>query len=259
MRNRKGEFKKELSDLIKKGYIRFRIDDEIYTSENLPTLKKNFKHNIEVVVDRIQIDEKYKSRISQSIETALNLSDGIIYFYDVENSINHIFSSRFSCPISGFTIEEIEPRLFSFNSPNGACNECDGLGFKEKFDPDLIIGNENLSMIEGVILPWNKNNQFYKDLILEVCKHCSVNPREKWKEILKDKKKLIMFGDSKNLSFFNSYNGWNYNEEYLGVIGFLEKKLKRSDMWQREELGKYMNKFCVKLARYQIEKRSIGS
>ena len=103
-------------------------------------------------------------------------------------------------------------------------------------------------MIEGVILPWNKNNQFYKDLILEVCKHCSVNPREKWKEILKDKKKLIMFGDSKNLSFFNSYNGWSYNEEYLGVIGFLEKKLKRSDMWQREELGKYMNKFCVKLA-----------
>ena len=259
VRNRKGEFKKELLDLIKKGYIRFRIDDEIYTSENLPTLKKNFKHNIEVVVDRIQIDEKYKSRISQSIETALNLSDGIIYFYDVENSINHIFSSRFSCPISGFTIEEIEPRLFSFNSPNGACNECDGLGFKEKFDPDLIIGNENLSMIEGVILPWNKNNQFYKDLILEVCKHCSVNPREKWKEISKDKKKLIMFGDSKNLSFFNSYNGWNYNEEYLGVIGFLEKKLKRSDMWQREELGKYMNKFsCEACSGTRLKKEALA-
>ena len=96
VRNRKGEFKKELSDLIKKGYIRFRIDDEIYTSENLPNLK-NFKHNIEVVVDRFQIQEKYKSRISQSIETALNLSDGVIYFYDVENSINHIFSSRFAC------------------------------------------------------------------------------------------------------------------------------------------------------------------
>ena len=259
VRNRKGEFKKELSDLIKKGYIRFRIDNEIYTSENLPSLKKNFKHNIEVVVDRIQIDEKYKSRISQSIETALNLSDGIIYFYDVENSINHIFSSRFSCPISGFTIEEIEPRLFSFNSPNGACNECDGLGFKEKFDPDLIIGNENLSMIEGVILPWNKNNQFYKDLILEVCKHCSVNPRKKWKEILRDKKKLIMFGDSKNLSFFNSYNGWSYNEEYFGVIGFLEKKLKRSDMWQREELGKYMNKFvCEACSGTRLKKEALA-
>ena len=114
-------------------------------------------------------------------------------------------------------------------------------------------------MIEGVILPWNKNNQFYKDLILEVCKHCSVNPREKWKEILKDKKKLIMFGDSKNLSFFNSYNGWNYNEEYLGVIGFLEKKLKRSDMWQREELGKYMNKFtCEACSGTRLKKEALA-
>ena len=259
VRNRKGEFKKELSDLIKKGYIRFRIDDEIYTSENLPDLKKNFNHNIEVVVDRVQIQEKYKSRISQSIETALNLSDGIIYFYDVENSINHIFSSRFACPISGFTIEEIEPRLFSFNSPNGACNECDGLGFKEKFDPDLIVGNENLSLIEGVISPWNKNNQFYKDLILEVSKHCSINPRTKWKEIPKDKKKLILFGDSKNLSFFNSYNGWSYNEDYLGVIGFLEKKLRRSDIWQREELGKYMNKFlCETCSGTRLKKEALA-
>ncbi|MAZ46608.1 MAG: excinuclease ABC subunit A [Rickettsiales bacterium] len=259
VRNRKGEFKKELSDLVKKGYIRFRINGDIYTSENLPTLKKNFKHNIEVVVDRIQVQEKYKSRISQSIETALNLSDGIIYFYDVENSINHIFSSRFSCPVSGFTIEEIEPRLFSFNSPNGACAECDGLGFKEKFDPELIIGNENLSMIEGVISPWNKNNQFYKDLILEVSKHCSVNPKKKWKEISKDKKKLIMFGDSKNLSFFNSYNGWSYNEEYLGVIGFLEKKLRRSDVWQREELAKYMNKFqCEACSGTRLKKEALA-
>ena len=259
VRNRKGEFKKELSDLIKKGYIRFRIDGEIYTSENLPDLKKNFKHNIEVVIDRVQIQEKYKSRISQSIETALNLSDGIIYFYDVENSINHIFSSRFACPISGFTIEEIEPRLFSFNSPNGACSECDGLGFKEKFDPDLIVGNENLSMIDGVITPWNKNNQFYKDLILEVSKHCSVNPKTSWKEIPKDKKKLIIFGDSRNLSFFNSYNGWSYNEDYLGVVGFLEKKLRRSDVWQREELGKYMNKFlCEACLGTRLKKEALA-
>ena len=259
VRNRKGEFKKELSDLVKKGYVRFRIDGEIFTSENLPDLKKNFKHNIEVVIDRVQIQEKYKSRISQSIETALNLSEGIIYFYDVENSINHIFSSRFACPISGFTIEEIEPRLFSFNSPNGACSECDGLGFKEKFDPDLIIGNENLSMIDGVITPWNKNNQFYKDLILEVSKHCSVNPKTSWKEIPKDKKKLIIFGDSRNLSFFNSYNGWSYNEVYQGVLGFLEKKLRRSDIWQREELGKYMNKFlCEACLGTRLKKEALA-
>ena len=243
VKNRKGEFKKELSDLTKKGYVRFRIDGDIFTSDNLPDLKKNFKHNIEIVIDRIRIEEKYKSRISQSVETALNLTDGVIYFFDVENTKTHIFSSKFACPISGFTIEEIEPRLFSFNSPNGACKECDGLGFKEKFDADLLIGNSKLSLKEGVILPWNKNNQFYKDLLVEVARHCNVKLDIPWYKINEESKKKIIFGDNKNLSFFNSYNGWSYSENYKGVIGFLEKKLRKSDVWQREELGKYLNKF----------------
>ena len=243
VKNRKGEFKKELSDLTKKGYVRFRIDGDIFTSDNLPDLKKNLKHNIEIVIDRIRIEEKYKSRISQSVETALNLTDGVIYFFDVENTKTHIFSSKFACPISGFTIEEIEPRLFSFNSPNGACKECDGLGFKEKFDADLLIGNSKLSLKEGVILPWNKNNQFYKDLLVEVARHCNVKLDIPWYKINEESKKKIIFGDNKNLSFFNSYNGWSYSENYNGVIGFLEKKLRKSDVWQREELGKYLNKF----------------
>ena len=102
---------------------------------------------------------------------------------------NHIFSSKFACPISGFTIEEIEPRLFSFNSPNGACKECDGLGFKEKFDTDLLVGNSKLSLKEGVILPWNKNNQFYKDLLIEVAKHCNVKIDTPWYEIDEERKK----------------------------------------------------------------------
>ena len=132
VKNRKGEFKKDILNLVKKGFVRFRIDDKIVTSENIPELKKNIKHDIEVIVDRIRVDTKYKNRISQSVETGLNLSDGVIYFYDINNDKTHIFSSKFACPISGFTIEEIEPRLFSFNSPNGACESCDGLGFKEK-------------------------------------------------------------------------------------------------------------------------------
>ena len=152
------------------------------------------------MVDRIKLEEKYKSRISQSIETALNLSDGVVDFFNVKNSKSHILSSKFSCPVSGFSIEEIEPRLFSFNSPNGACKECDGLGFKEQFDPDLIIGDQRISLLEGVILPWNKNNQFYKDLILEVSKHCGVNPQIPWKDISKEKNKII-FGDNKIISF----------------------------------------------------------
>ena len=136
-------------------------------------------------MDRVLIDEKYKKRITQSIETALNLSDGVIYFYDTKNKKNHIFSSKFACPISGFTIEEIEPRLFSFNSPNGACDSCDGLGYNEKFDPDLVIGNADQSMRDGVILPLNKNNQFYKEFTLEIAKHCRVTRILHGKKLMK--------------------------------------------------------------------------
>ncbi len=258
VKNRKGEFKKELQELIKKGFLRFKINGEIYTAENLPELKKNNKHNIEVVVDRIKLEKKYKNRISQSIETALSLSDGVVDFFNVKNLKSHIFSSKFSCPVSGFSIEEIEPRLFSFNSPNGACKECDGLGFKEKFDPELILGDQNVSLLEGVILPWNKNNQFYKDLILEVSKHCGVNPKVPWKDISKEKKNKIIFGDNKIISFENSYNGWSYNQNYSGVIGFLEKKLRRSDIWQREELKKFMNKFhCEECRGTRLKKEAL--
>ena len=241
--NRKGEFKKEITDLIKKGFMRFRIDGKVCDSSNIPQLDKRKNHSIDVIVDRIQVDRKYESRVAQSIEAAINLSDGVIYFYDVEEKKNFIFSSKFACPISGFTIEEIEPRLFSFNSPNGACKSCDGLGYKEKFNPELIISDPSLSLNEGVILPWNKNNQFYKELTKEVARHCSINPNQKWAELSEEKKTKVIFGDNKMINVFNNYTGWNYSREFDGVVGFLEHKLKRSDMWQREELNKYLSKF----------------
>ena len=259
VKNRKGEFKKELENLIKKGFVRFRIDKEIVNSENIPELEKNTKHDIEVVVDRIKIDEKYKNRITQSIETGLNLSDGVIYFYDTSKNENHIFSSKFACPVSGFTIEEIEPRLFSFNSPNGACVSCDGLGYNENFDSDLIIGNDNLSLSEGVILPLSKNNQFYKEFTLEIAKHCNVNVNIPWKKINEQKKDKILHGDGKMIDFYNSYSGWSYNKPFNGVLGFLENKLKRSDLWQREELGKYLTKFkCEECGGSRLKKEALS-
>ena len=259
VKNRKGEFKKELENLIKKGFVRFRIDKEIVNSENIPELEKNTKHDIEVVVDRIKIDEKYKNRITQSIETGLNLSDGVIYFYDTSKNENHIFSSKFACPVSGFTIEEIEPRLFSFNSPNGACLSCDGLGYNENFDSDLIIGNDNLSLSEGVILPLSKNNQFYKEFTLEIAKHCNVNVNIPWKKINEEKKNKILHGDGKMIDFYNSYSGWSYNKPFNGVLGFLENKLKRSDLWQREELGKYLTKFkCEECGGSRLKKEALS-
>ena len=241
--NRKGEFKKEITDFIKKGFMRFRIDGKICDSSNIPQLDKKKNHSIDIIVDRIEVNKKYESRIAQSIEAAIGLSDGVIYFYDVVEKKNFIFSSKFACPISGFTIEEIEPRLFSFNSPNGACKSCDGLGYKEKFNPELIIGNPSLSLNEGVILPWNKNNQFYQELTKEVARHCSINPNQKWKDLTEEKKTKVIFGDNKMINIFNNYTGWNYSKEFDGVVGFLENKLKRSDMWQREELNKYLSKF----------------
>ena len=259
VKNRKGEFKKELENLIKKGFVRFRIDKEVVNSENIPELGKNTKHDIEVVVDRIKIDEKYKNRITQSIETGLNLSDGVIYFYDTSKNENHIFSSKFACPVSGFTIEEIEPRLFSFNSPNGACLSCDGLGYKENFDSDLIIGNDNLSLSDGVILPLSKNNQFYKEFTLEIAKHCNVNVNIPWKKINNEKKNKILHGDGKIIDFYSSYSGWSYNKPFNGVLGFLENKLKRSDLWQREELGKYLTKFkCEECGGSRLKKEALS-
>ena len=257
--NRKGEFKKEISDFIKKGFMRFRIDGEICESSNLPQLDKKKNHSIDVIVDRIEVDRKYESRIAQSIEASINLSDGVIYFYDVEERKNYIFSSKFSCPISGFTIEEIEPRLFSFNSPNGACKFCDGLGYKEKFNPELIIGDSSLSLSEGVILPWNKNNQFYQELTKEVAKHCSINPNQKWEKLSEEKKKKVIFGDNKMINVFNSYTGWSYSREFDGVVGFLENKLKKSDMWQREELNKYLSKFrCEVCGGTRLKKEALA-
>ena len=241
--NRKGEFKKELKDFIKKGFIRFIIDEEYCESHDLPDLNKNNKHNIKIVVDRLQPNPNYKNRIAESIETALGLSDGVIYFHDVEKKKDFIFSTKFSCPISGFTIEEIEPRLFSFNSPNGACPNCDGLGYLEKFDPALIIGNSELSLSEGVILPWNKSNSFYTELINEVCDTYSINPNKKWKDLTKEQKNLVLYGDGSEIFVNGGFSGWSYNKRFFGIIGFLETKIKKLDVWQRDELTKYLSKF----------------
>ena len=247
--NRKGEFKKELSELKRKGYVRFRINHEVFQSENLPKLDKNKKNTIEVVVDRLEVDQKYKNRISESVETSLNLSDGVIYTLNSKNQKKDIFSSNFSCPVSGFTIEEIEPRLFSFNNPNGACPSCDGLGYKEYFDSELFLGDYSLSLDQGVIIPWsNKNNAFYRELINDVAKHFKISKYTSWKDIDDDIKHKIIYGDKKKIKLsFSYFNNVGTEKIYDGIIGFLEKKLSKSDIWKREELTKYMNKFKCEL------------
>ena len=154
-RGKKGEFKKEFAELQKKGFQRLDIDGEIYNIDDLPELNKNIKHNIEVVVDRIIIKDGIATRLAQSVETALKLSDGLLYVENMADKSRLTFSSKFACPVSGFTIEEIEPRLFSFNNPQGACPRCGGLGASLFMDPELVVPNENLSLAGGAIAPWS--------------------------------------------------------------------------------------------------------
>ena len=194
-RGKKGEFKKEFESLQKQGYQRLKIDGEIYTVEELPSLSKTVKHDIEVVIDRIVVKEGIADRLSQSLETALKLSNGIVYAENADNGERTIFSSKFACPVSGFTIEEIEPRLFSFNNPFGACPHCDGIGAKLYMDPDLIVPNPNLSLSQGAIAPWNTGrSSFYSQTINSLCQFLDISPSTKWKDIPEEARKIIMYG-----------------------------------------------------------------
>ena len=154
-RRRKGEFRKELEMLQKRGFQRVKINDEMFEIDQAPKLDKNYWHDIEAVVDRIVIRPGLESRLADSFETALQLSDGLAITENADNSIQKIYSAKFACPVSGFTIEEIEPRLFSFNNPHGACPECDGLGSKVVIDAELVVPDKNLSLNNGAIVPWS--------------------------------------------------------------------------------------------------------
>ena len=154
VRGRKGEYKKEIADLRKRRFQRIKIDGKIYEIDEAPTLNKKIKHSIEVVIDRLVIKDDIKTRLADSLETALELSDGLVYTENAKSKAIITFSAKFACPVSGFTIDEIEPRLFSFNSPFGACKDCSGLGIKVDFDPNLVVPYKNKNIFDGAIAPW---------------------------------------------------------------------------------------------------------
>jgi excinuclease ABC subunit A len=251
IRGRKGEYRKEIADFMKKGFQRLKIDGEFYEIADAPVLDKKIKHDIEVVVDRIAVREDARTRLSESFETALDLADGIaiIELADEKEPDGKpkqiVFSSKFACPVSGFTIPEIEPRLFSFNAPFGACPACGGLGVEPKVDPELIVPDPKLTLRKGAIAPWAKSSSPYYQQTLEALgKHFKFRLDTTFENLSKDVQQLLLYGSGTTAVRFTYDDGaraYDINKPFEGVIRNLERRYRETESeWSREEIGRFM-------------------
>lgn len=244
-RGKKGEFKKELQDLQKKGFLRVIVDATMYTIEDVPALEKNIRHDIEVVVDRLVLKPGLEQRLANTLETALDLGQGLIYVQDATSNERQMFSANFACPVSGFTIPEIEPRLFSFNSPHGACEACDGLGEKVVFDADLLVPDHSLPFIDAVA-PWNTDKAgYYKGILVSLAQHFDVDPSTIYAKVPKTLQDALIKGTSERILFSFDFSGagtgrYQKSKPYEGLIAYFDRRFKdtESDMI-REDLSKY--------------------
>jgi excinuclease ABC subunit A len=298
VRGRKGEYRKELAEWQKAGYTRVRIDGEFYAIEEAPALDKKYKHDIEVVVDRIAVREGIETRLADSFEQALKLADGLVYLDLADGTVaellpspsgerpgvgsvrDHdvasgdrphpnpspegeglslskmkgaglppnriVFSEKFACPVSGFTIESIEPRLFSFNAPQGACPACDGLGEKLLFDPQMVVPNEALSLKQGAIVPWAKSNPpspYYMQVLASLAAEYGFGLGTPWQELPGEVQLIILYGTGGKavpLTFVDGKKSYTVRKAFEGVIGNLNRRLLQTESaWMREELNKY--------------------
>ncbi|MEE3000580.1 MAG: excinuclease ABC subunit UvrA [Pseudomonadota bacterium] len=244
IRGRKGEYRKELTELAKKGFQRVKIDGQHYEIDDTPKLKKNFKHDIEVVIDRLVVRKGLSQRLADSFETALDLADGIAITENADTEERVTFSSKFACPISGFTIDEIEPRLFSFNNPYGACPTCDGLGTQMYFDSELIIPDRKLSLLDKAIAPWdNAGADYYHQTLQSLANFFNFNLKTPWCKLKKKEHEIILYGTGETKIPLN-YNDGNQSYELVkpfeGVIPNMEKRWRETDSALiREDLAKF--------------------
>jgi excinuclease ABC subunit A len=288
VRGRKGEYRRELAQWQKDGFTRVRIDGQFYPIEDAPALDKKYKHDIEVVVDRIVVREGIETRLADSLETALKLAEGLVYLDPADPPAQPIpvepesgdedatgrtgvaaalkeasdrnvlatnapagritFSEKFACPVSGFTIAEIEPRLFSFNAPQGACPACDGLGEKLLFDQDLVVPNENLSLKQGAVVPWAKSNPpspYYMQVLASLARAYGFDLTTPWSELTEEQQRVILYGtDGKpvTLTFIDGRKSYDVKKPFEGVIGNLNRRMLQTESaWMREELSKYQS------------------
>ena len=246
VRNRKGEFKKDLAEYMRLGFQRAKINGEIVRIEDAPDLDKKFKHDIDVVVDRIVVRDGLETRLADSIEQALNLADGLAVAEDATTGERVLFSAKFACPVSGFTLAEIEPRLFSFNNPQGACSACDGLGKELKFDEQLIIQDTSRSLEAGAIVPWSKTpSSLYMQTLQALAKHYKFKITTPWTKLSDDAKFIVLYGTggtSVQFEYKDGSRSYKTKKPFEGVIPNLDRRYRETDStWVRDELSKYMS------------------
>ncbi len=271
VRGRKGEYKKEILSFKKRGFRKIKIDSKTYDIDKAPELNKKLKHDISILVDRVVINSSLGNRLAESVETAINLSNGLLFVEYEDETLpkqyrkieNIIFSTKFACPESGFTIEEIEPRLFSFNSPYGACEECEGIGIKLNVDPKLVVPDEKKTISEGAIVPWAKSTSlYYAQTLSSLAKHFKFSLDDKWKNLPKKTKDIILYGSDDEeikFSYDDGYEKYSHKKTFEGVINNLERRYLETDSdWMREEISQYQSDTkCEKCSGYRLKDEAL--
>ncbi|UWR50823.1 excinuclease ABC subunit UvrA [Phaeobacter inhibens] len=273
VRDRKGEYRKEFLELRKQGFQRVKVDGEFYELDEPPTLDKKFRHDIDVVVDRLVVREGLETRLADSLRTALDLADGIAILETAPRAAEGeeapeperiTFSENFACPVSGFTIPEIEPRLFSFNAPFGACPECDGLGVELFFDERLVVPDQNLKIYDGALAPWRKGKSpYFLQTIEAIAKHYQFNKNTKWKDLPNKVQQVFLRGSGDEEIKFRYDEGgrvYEVTRVFEGVIPNMERRYRETDSnWIREEFERYQNnRSCGVCEGYRLREEALA-
>jgi excinuclease ABC subunit A len=270
VRGRKGEYRKEIAEWMKRGFQRLKIDGTYHEIGEAPALDKKFKHDIDVVVDRLVVRPDAASRIADSFETALELADGIavVEFADEKDSKGEprriVFSSKFACPVSGFTIPEIEPRLFSFNNPFGACPSCGGLGAEQKVDPDLIIPDPTQTLRRGAVAPWAKSaSPYYAQTLEALGKHFKFRLDQRWDDLPEAGRKAILYGtgsDPVRFSYSDGARAYEVKKPFEGVVRNLERRFAETESeLAREEIARFMSATpCAACSGFRLKPQALA-
>ncbi len=269
VRDRKGEYKKEFLELRKAGFQRVKVNNEFYDLDEPPILDKKFRHNIDVVVDRVIIKEDMATRLADSFRTALDLADGIAILETAPQEENAeiermTFSENFACPVSGFTISEIEPRLFSFNAPFGACPDCDGLGKELYFDERLVVPDQTLKIKDGALAPWRKGKSpYFLQTIEAISEHYNFDPSSRWKDLSNKVKQVFLYGSGDEEIKFRYDEGgriYQVSRTFEGVIPNMERRYRETDSnWIREEFENFQNnRPCGSCSGYRLRPEALA-